>query len=83
MALLKFYYYSTISLPVLLCETNAVTAIGLDFIILVLTIVGLRRTGVLDSKLPLQPLWKLVFGQGIAYFVLTTLANIPILVSSK
>lgn len=61
-------------------------AMVLDFVTLVLTIAGLRQSGVLDpaqnqgTTRP-QSVWRLVYEQGVYYFAFTFAANLPIVVS--
>lgn len=85
---LSWFSITTVSVQVRKCVTVAdniriYQAVGLDFIILVLTVIGLRRNGVLSSsRARPEPLWRLVYRQGVCYFVITFIVNLPVLVST-
>ena len=51
-------------------------ALSLDFIILVFTVAGLYRQRAAQGS----PLWKTLYRQGIIYFVVTFIINVPLLV---
>ncbi|TCD61932.1 hypothetical protein EIP91_007700 [Steccherinum ochraceum] len=66
-------------------EANAVLlfclyTIAFDFVNLVLTLWGLNRSGVLRSSA--RSMWTNVYEQGVGYFVVTLLANLPTFILS-